>query len=193
MRLRLGRPRHSRDMAASTWWRLNHTPTTCPTLSPSLRRLLQQSPVPHSASTNLTLSSQIHIPTPSKQPPRASCRGQTQPQSLPLRTSTTFPNLPDYPTMTDTMCRMEVWNGGEGDTSMARASGTDAGGRNKRAYHTIGRRTGGKVKGMVASFERSASRSEDSDGDGEAGSSYARRSCRRRRRRHRSGSNASVG
>ena len=70
------------------------------------------------------------------------------------------------------------------------ASGTDAGGRNKRAYHTIGRRTGGKVKGMVASFERSASRSEDSDGDGEAGSSYARRSCRRRRR-HRSGSNAS--
>ena len=74
---------------------------------------------------------------------------------------------------------------------MARASGTDAGGRNKRAYHTIGRRTGGKVKGMVASFERSASRSKDSDGDGEAGSSYARQSCRRRRRRHRSRSNAS--
>jgi hypothetical protein len=68
------------------------------------------------------------------------------------------------------------------------ASGTDAGGK-KGTYHTIGRRTGGKVKGMVASFERSASRSEDSDSDGEAGSSYARRSYGRRR--HRSGSNAS--
>ena len=59
--------------------------------------------------------------------------------------------------------------------------GSGAGAGRKRAYRTIGRRTGGKVKGMVASFERSASRSEDSDSDG---------GVRRCRGRPRSGSDA---
>lgn len=58
----------------------------------------------------------------------------------------------------------------------------DGSGR-QRTYRTLGRRTGGKVKGMVASFERS----EDSDSDG--GPAYVRWSSGRRRQR--SGSNAS--
>ena len=66
--------------------------------------------------------------------------------------------------------------------SALEASVGDGGGR-KRTYRTIGRRTGGKVRGMVATFERSASRSEDSDSDDEDG--------RRRAGRHRSRSNAS--
>ena len=59
------------------------------------------------------------------------------------------------------------------------ASGT------RRTYRTIGRRTGGKVRGMVASLERSGD--EEEGGNEEDGPAYAYS----RRARHRSGSAAS--
>ena len=64
------------------------------------------------------------------------------------------------------------------------ASGGGVGRR--RTYRTIGRRTGGKVRGMVASFERSGD--EEEGGNDEDGPAYAYHA---RRARDRSGSAAS--